>query len=1077
MKVLQLRFENLNSLYGEHGLDFTRPEFVSEGIFAIVGPTGAGKSTILDALCLALYGATPRLGRITTSSNEIMSRQTGTCFAEAVIAAGEGTYRCHWSQHRARKKADGALQEARHEIAEAETGKVIEAQKKAVAAKIEALTGMDFERFTRSMLLAQGDFSAFLRASADERSPLLEQITGTAIYSTLSIRCHERHREERQRLEQLKAEISGIPLLSSESIQQFNAELAEWGKQKIVSEKQLLEIRQKIDWLVGINKLTADLASLEKERMTLAADIQAFEPDRERLSWARKATPLEGVFSSLTTLRQEQHGNREALHQLEENLPTLAEACQRKADTLEVKRKTLAACEQAAEALAPVLKQVRELDLVLNSQEKQKALHQADLDKQASAIRAKEKEQTDCVRALDKVDKLLKALDEKLTQNRSDELLVTQLAGMLEQLKQLQAQAQGLTEQEAALKKEKVGVSKMLGAVQKQSEAHAAAQHMLEAARAETIRMDAAALKHLAGRSLREYRAELDACWREQALLNKIASLESERTHLEDGKPCPLCGSHDHPYAEGNLPELNATEQRIEKLKALIEKAEILEQSLSTLKQKEQTCADTVQKAQIRLTELRTQQEHSQSNLQRLESECAKLAQAKQAQEQILLETLVPYGIEKLPAEGCESLIENLKQRVQQWRQWQAEQVKCGNQKLELSEKLKALQVNLDELRQAHTEKKQAFKDLDSACAQIQEKREKLFGKKKSDDEERACKQALDAARATLTQAQENYESAKRAHSAQATRITALRETLEKRGHVLGRQEAEFQQALTQNGFADETEFLARRLPAEARQTLESRAQALAERQSQLQTRSQERQERLQTERAKALTEDSIDSLEAQFKPAHEALQTLLQQMGAHKERLTQDAEARQRVQDKQEAILQQEKEQIRWSRLNQLIGASDGKKFRNFAQGLTFERMVAHANRQLARMTDRYTLVRDAGQPLELNVADHYQAGEIRSTKNLSGGESFLVSLALALGLSQMASRNVRVDSLFLDEGFGTLDEDALEMALSTLAGLHQEGKLIGIISHVSALKERIPTQIVVTPLSAGRSQLQVLS
>jgi exonuclease SbcC len=132
---------------------------------------------------------------------------------------------------------------------------------------------------------------------------------------------------------------------------------------------------------------------------------------------------------------------------------------------------------------------------------------------------------------------------------------------------------------------------------------------------------------------------------------------------------------------------------------------------------------------------------------------------------------------------------------------------------------------------------------------------------------------------------------------------------------------------------------------------------------------------------------------------------------------------------------------------------------------------MIGHANRQLQKMTDRYLLVRDDAQALELSVMDNYQAGEVRSAKNLSGGESFIVSLALALGLSQMASRNVRVDSLFLDEGFGTLDEDALDVALETLSGLQQDGKVIGVISHVPALKERIATQIQVIPRTGGRS------
>ncbi len=184
-------------------------------------------------------------------------------------------------------------------------------------------------------------------------------------------------------------------------------------------------------------------------------------------------------------------------------------------------------------------------------------------------------------------------------------------------------------------------------------------------------------------------------------------------------------------------------------------------------------------------------------------------------------------------------------------------------------------------------------------------------------------------------------------------------------------------------------------------------------------------------------------------------------------------AKAKERIKEKQAAIEARKKECQRWEQLHGLIGSADGKKYRNFAQELTFELMVSHANCQFEKMTDRYLLIRDDEYPLELNVVDNYQAGEIRSTRNLSGGESFIVSLTLALGLSKMSSRKVRVDSLFLDEGFGTLDEEALETALETLSGLQQDGKLIGIISHVSALKERIRTQITITPVSGGKSIL----
>jgi exonuclease SbcC len=224
---------------------------------------------------------------------------------------------------------------------------------------------------------------------------------------------------------------------------------------------------------------------------------------------------------------------------------------------------------------------------------------------------------------------------------------------------------------------------------------------------------------------------------------------------------------------------------------------------------------------------------------------------------------------------------------------------------------------------------------------------------------------------------------------------------------------------------------------------------------------------------ARKITDKSLEELEPQFKEHEEALKELRDIIAGLKHKLSENTAAKERIKEKQAAIEAQKKECRRWENLHELIGSADGKKYRNFAQGLTFEMMIGHANRQLQKMTDRYLLARDDAQPLELNVVDNYQAGEIRSTKNLSGGESFIVSLSLALGLSHMASKNVRVDSLFLDEGFGTLDEEALDTALETLAGLQQDGKLIGVISHVPALKERISTQIQVTPQTGGRSQI----
>ena len=305
------------------------------------------------------------------------------------------------------------------------------------------------------------------------------------------------------------------------------------------------------------------------------------------------------------------------------------------------------------------------------------------------------------------------------------------------------------------------------------------------------------------------------------------------------------------------------------------------------------------------------------------------------------------------------------------------------------------------------------------------------------------------------------------------THVESFKKRIDQREPELRKSETEFSAAIESVGFSDEEHFFEARLTAEQRDELSAKAKELDDSQTDLKARQKDRETRLATETAKKVTDKSLEELEPQFKDYEDSLKEQRNIIARLEYKLGENTAAKERIKTKQVAIEAQKKECCRWENLHELIGSADGKKYRNFAQGLTFEIMIGHANRQLQKMTDRYLLLRDDDQPLELNVVDNYQAGEIRSTKNLSGGESFIVSLSLALGLSHMASKNVRVDSLFLDEGFGTLDEEALDTALETLSGLQQDGKLIGVISHVPALKERISTQIQVTPQTGGRRRI----
>ncbi|MDD3103767.1 MAG: AAA family ATPase, partial [Candidatus Cloacimonetes bacterium] len=366
MKILQIRFKNLNSLVGEWNIDLTDPSYVSDGIFAITGPTGAGKSTILDAICLALYGRTPRLNKITKSENEIMSRQTGACFAEVTFQTRAGHYRCHWSQRRAREKPDGQLQQPKQELANADSGVVLQSKIKGVAEQIEDITGMDFERFTRSMLLAQGDFAAFMLATADERAPILEQITGTEIYSEISILVHERQREEQSKLNILKAKATGTVILELEQEQEIRKELEIKQKEERELIKSFGEAELAIKWLKVINSIKEEIDRLSQAEESLHKEINAFEFERDKLNRANKAAALDGQYATLEASRKQHSDDQEELKIALAALPELILKANQQAEKLKIAEQQTIKAKTALQTEAPLIRKVRALDLKMD---------------------------------------------------------------------------------------------------------------------------------------------------------------------------------------------------------------------------------------------------------------------------------------------------------------------------------------------------------------------------------------------------------------------------------------------------------------------------------------------------------------------------------------------------------------------------------------------------------------------------------------------------------------------------------------------------------------------------------------
>lgn len=1213
MKILKVQFKNLNSLSGEWMIDLTHPAFVSDGIFAITGPTGAGKTTILDALCLALYGRTPRLDRVSKSTNEIMSRQTGECYAEVTFETQAGRFRCHWAQHRSRKKSDGELQSPKHEIADADSGKVLESKILEVAKRIEKATGMDFDRFTRSMLLAQGGFDTFLKADAGDRAPILEQITGTEIYSHISMRVHEKRSEERNKLEAMNAEFGGIQLLSEEDELKFKAELEQRNANDADLTHQILQKTQAIIWLDSISKSEEELKILEMQKEELKIQQDVFFPNHMRLIRAKQALELSGEYATLISLRSAQENDRLSLGDSLKRLPESEDAVKQAQVAVLIADENSKVKKVELEKAAPVIRQTRELDLTIREKGNPiKVLeeHIANLKASLSVLHTKHNEDSS---EISEKRNALDQLQKQLDISKADELLVEHLTGIrgkFDSLKLLHEsllakneeylQAEALVvesdriwkaEIETLASAQKVLESSSMALTQQQSKLSEVLENKTLSAwqsritslidqklllsRAiesfESISISKQTIDKLAEQQIllasdetaltqklqeevqrqTTIDQELSHLEIQFALLQKIEDLVEARSHLHDGEPCPLCGAKEHPYTEGNIPRPDETRQKLidmrtetKKMTDAISETKIDLARLTkdieqiTSKQKEQSkdikerqsllnklcseltidatdqllgaslkalqleniealtqatgivhIAENTEKELIRLREILDKAKEETAKSEReVQASVHKKESAVQSLERLhkevesfhvqlenilgsLQKEIEPFKAEALTIENLDRIQIQLTQRRDQWLSLQREKndfdKKVSELELQIRHQSEQMQKTNDEL----TQEQEKFYFLNKELESLKKERLELLEDKSPDDEEARMAAALHTANTALEIARSKMLNVNHEFSKLKSEIEALEKAIGARDVQLKAHEESFVVRIQNIGFMDEETFKDAQLPEEERNALEEQLQKLGEKQILLDSSMREKTVLIEVERKKQLTEQSRHELETATESLTAKQRELQQEIGAINQKLQSNEEIKHKQQERAQAIEIQKREFLRWELLHNLIGSSDGKKYRNFAQGLTFEIMIGHANKQLQQMSDRYLLIRDDDQPLEINVIDSYQAGEIRSTKNLSGGESFIISLSLALGLSNMASKNVRVDSLFLDEGFGTLDEEALETALETLGGLQQKGKMIGVISHVQALKERIGTQIQIIPSTGGRS------
>ncbi|WP_375748706.1 SbcC/MukB-like Walker B domain-containing protein [Vibrio sp. HN007] len=1225
MKILSLRFKNLNSLKGEWKIDFTQSPFSENGLFAITGPTGAGKTTILDAICVGLYHKTPRLENISASTNELMTRGTADCESEVEFEVKGKAYRAFWSMRRSRGKVDGNLQAAQVELAEVESGKVLANQVKKKSELVESITGLDFGRFTKSMLLSQGQFAAFLNAKESERAELLEELTGTEIYSLISAKVYERFNQAKLTMAELEAKAQGVQLLTAEAIQELEQERADTLKKQTDQKTQSEAQAAHLSWWEKVTKSQHDKHHFSLDLEHAHGEFDKAKPQLEKLANSEPADKLRAPYTMLQLANTQLSAEKEKLSEKQKS----AVALQLRAEE----------SEQSVGVLSKAYQEMRlthaELEELLNNKVlpldiEIKGLHQGvkDLTQQKSGL-DNELVQSKTLHGdnsaqLKQVETSLKEIQTYLDENRADSALSGSLQKWKEQLSQIDRahqQAEDLkyqTQNQKKLLEQKQHTisdseTKNRDAVQrlthKQAEL-ATAEHELEALKAKASESQSDVPVELDGlemqlqelnqkqalthelqlyqnqwlnlqketsekqtqiRQLNEtllttqtdvtklresYKKQSDYIKVLDKLVSQEALLTQYRAELQSGEACPLCGSHDHPLIEqGN--EVNVSEELEKKQKAEIELREIeakgkeskinldslanriseeekrlkrseselellnskwqekspliqcmasiddqpafttfvqnleqqriaktelftlyreLREKLGRLKEESQLATQESQKAGNELQLQRQQVEHESHTLKSMEQRLhTAVVEQKNLLEQ-LQKQIIEQGFN--PEGELSEWIADKQDHLTRWQEMEAKRNELMPQKSALVESVSASEARISDLTKQLDELGQKLDATNKSMANASETRSALFGDKNPQQERERSQSQLKQTESEFNEAQKLFTQAQGDVKAVSGETKTLESSVNELTKNAEERLEEWNIALIGSQFDSVSDFEAALLETEEKQQLTEQKQclesAIEKAKTLVESTSKELERLMAVPQSREYQETTIDEVKEQSIETAKTLEETTKRLGEVENELESDKQRREGQKALFEEIEAYREVYDDLQYLNSLIGSADGNKFRKFAQGLTLDNLVYLANKQLTRLHGRYELQRGSGEGLELAVLDTWQGDVVRDTKTLSGGESFLVSLALALGLSDLVSHKTSIDSLFLDEGFGTLDAETLDLALDALDSLNASGKMIGVISHIEAMKERIPVQLKVMKKSGlGVSEL----
>ncbi len=1009
MRIRKLVFKNINNLKGEHTVDFTSEPLASSGLFAITGPTGSGKSTLLDVITLALFNKIPRFSKSIskneiTNSGSVVTHHTTEAAASIEYETRGQTYTSAWSIKTART---GNLKDYEMFIYDS-NGKPLDIQKRDVPAHNENIIGLNYDQFIKSILLSQGEFAKFLKADKNERGELLENITGTSIYRNLGMKAYERWKISKANLETESAAIKEIKTLTENEKKELLSEASAIDEKQTEIDAILREAQNIAQIKTAISQTTTSLSKVRLRKEAMEKSLLEFIPYQKKLDLHTKLSPIQGPLATYNSAKENAIQSQKNLDEYKVDLKNAKEGLEKAITEMQVLTKVEVNEASFKNVMSAFEDEVNKMDYDLIN------------------IKAKGKEERQ------RNDKIKTNYPIQLPQGiKAEEAIVI-----------LQKRAQALQyiinasdiKNDKHINEAKTQLKEKRATINSLKEIHQNYEH-ISTLESKTKTLDLDIKKHKADiiklKPLIEKCQNLDTSLKDNILLLrkqkedaiKIAKLESLRSDLSEGDPCPLCGALSHPYSEHN-PEAdkNSIEEQI---KTSIEKAKTNSKELESHNKEYTTKTTTI--------------DHLTTNQKTISQELSELSK-------INTQAIASLSItDKIEPQSITTLITKKNQEVE-----------------ETEKALEAIQEI-----QLNTELTESYNKL----ASITESFQKLNIKRKEKYE------GGDISSIT-NELQDRFESNK-------SKITEMTAVIKKESDSLLRDqnlatqiESDLTPKLSQIGFQSITEVSNNILSEEHQIKITKQRDKLNHEKSSIETEINTLNQELQ----KLTTEDTKPDVELNALTEYITKQNLtkedsLKRKGELTALINRDKEDQKQIQSKQKQIQKLTQEYEKWSLLKDMIGDAKGNSFSNFAQGLTLKNLLVYTNSRLKNLSDRY-LLDMPGNDDALVIVDQYQGNTTRSVTTLSGGESFLVSLSLALSLSDMASKNTSIDSLFIDEGFGTLDQETLESAMTTLEKLQSDSqKTVGVISHVDALKERINVQIQMTKNAQGYSSISISS